>query len=68
MKKLKSRYFKCGQNGHWKKDCPKLGTCDFNVVEACLVENYNDEWIIDSESTYWCLLLFAVVQTKQLTM
>ena len=22
-----------------------------NVVEACLVENYNDKWIIDSGAT-----------------
>ena len=40
MKKPKG---KCGQKGHLKKDCPKLGMGSINVVEACLVENYNDK-------------------------
>ena len=51
MKKPKGECFKCGQKGHWKKDCPKLGMGSINVVEACLVENYNDKWIIDSGAT-----------------
>ena len=29
----------------------KPGMGDLNVVEACLVENYNDKWIIDSGAT-----------------
>ena len=29
----------------------KPGMSDLNVVEACLVENYNDKWIIDSGTT-----------------
>ena len=29
----------------------KLGMGDLNVVEACLMENYNDKWIIDSKAT-----------------
>ena len=29
----------------------KPGMSDLNVVEACLVENYNDKWIIDSGAT-----------------
>ena len=51
MKKPKGKCFKSGQKGHWKKDCPKPGMGSINVVEACLVENYNDEWIIDSGAT-----------------
>ena len=51
MKKPKGNCFKCGQKGHWNKDCLKLGMSSINVVEACLVENYNDKWIIDSGVT-----------------
>ena len=52
MIKLKSKCFKCGQKGYWKKNYleskkkPSIG--DLNVVKVCLVEIYNDKWIIDS--------------------
>ena len=55
MKKPKGKCFKCGQKGHWKQNCPKAtkkpGMGDLLVVEACLVENFNDKWIIDSGAT-----------------
>ena len=52
MKKLKGKCFKCRQKGHWKQNCPKAtkkpGMGDLLVDESCLVENFNDKWIIDS--------------------
>ena len=55
MKKPKGRFFKCGQKRHWKHNCPKAtkkpGMGDLLVVDACLVENFNDKWIIDSGAT-----------------
>ena len=52
MKKPKG---KCGQKGHWKQNCPKAtkkpGMGDLLVVKACLMENFNDKWIIDSGAT-----------------
>ena len=55
MKKPKGKCFKCGQKGHWKHNCPKAtkkpSMGDLLVVEACLVENFNDKWIIDSGAT-----------------
>ena len=51
----KGKCCKCGQKGHWKQNCPQIakkqGMDNLNVVEACLVENYNDKWIIDSGAT-----------------
>ena len=55
MKKPTGKCFKCGQKGHWKHNCPKptkkIGMGDLLVVEACLVENFNDKWIINSGAT-----------------
>ena len=42
----------------------KSGMSDLNIVEACLMENFNDKWIIDSGVTNHVLLLFAVVSIK----
>ena len=35
-----------------------------NVVEACLVENYNYKWIIDSGVTNHVFITLGGVQTK----
>ena len=47
MKKPKGKCFKCGQKGHWKQNCPKAtkkpSMGDLLVIEACLVENFNDK-------------------------
>ena len=55
MKKPKGKCFKCRQKGHWKQNCSNAtknpGMGDLLVVEACLVENFNDKWIIDSGAT-----------------
>ena len=55
MKKPKGKCFKCGQKGHWKQNYLKAtknpGMGDLLVVEAFLVENFNDKWIIDSGAT-----------------
>ena len=43
------------QKGHWKQNCQKAtkkpGMGDLLLVEACLVKNFNDKWIIDSGAT-----------------
>lgn len=58
---MKIRCFKYGQKGQLKKDCPKPCIYNVYVVETCLVDNYNDKWIISLEATN------AMVQTKQPT-
>ena len=62
MKKPKGKCFKCKQKGHWKQNCPKAtkkpGMGDLLVVEACLLENFKDKWIIDSGATnHFCYSL-----------
>ena len=54
MKKPKGKCCKCGQKGHWKQNCLKASkkpSMSDLLVEACLVENFNDKWIIDSRAT-----------------
>ena len=55
MKKPKGKCFKCGQKEHWEKNCPqatkKPGMGDLLIIVACLVENFDDKWIIDSGAT-----------------
>ena len=55
LKKPKGKCFKYRHKGHWKHNCPKAakkqGMSDLLVVVVCLVENFNDKWIIDSRAT-----------------
>ena len=44
----------CEQKGHWKNDCPmivKLVMRNLFVIEACLVQNPIDTWVLDSGAT-----------------
>ena len=47
---------KCGQKGHWKKDCPKLkgqsGNFSTTLIESCFLADFANSWWIDSRVTY----------------
>ena len=56
-KKIKEKCFHYGENGHWKRNCPKFkatnnkGMKSSFLLEICLVQNPTDFWCMDSSCT-----------------
>ena len=71
-KKIKEKYFHCGEKGHWKRNCPKFkaannkGMKSSSPLEIYLVQNPTDSWCVDSGCTnHICDSLQGFQKTKK---
>ena len=55
--KPKGKFFHCGEDGHWKRNCSKFlaskkqGMLKSLLFESCLVLNPTNSWCVDSGSS-----------------